>query len=94
MPEMPERDTREEICLQAVATEDRTTASSESIVPAASCCTNEDTVMVKSDVMHCPGPQCKHMRIAYMAAQPCKQGVRQVVIQLPKEQGDTILEVR
>lgn len=38
IPEMPERDTRDEIRLQAVATEDSTTASSESTTPAASCC--------------------------------------------------------
>lgn len=44
IPEMPERDTREEICLQAVATEDSTTASSESMTPAASCCIAEACV--------------------------------------------------
>jgi hypothetical protein len=40
MPEMPERDTREEICLHAVAMEDKTTHSSESILPSASLCKN------------------------------------------------------
>lgn len=38
MPEMPERATRELICLHASATEDRTMASSLSMLPAASSC--------------------------------------------------------
>ena len=39
MPEMPERDTSDEICLHAVAIDDSTTHSSVSILFSASFCT-------------------------------------------------------